>query len=191
MELKSQYRRRLRLWIMLAVLLAPLFSVLLSILVPFGSKPNVYTFATVTNDPYGNGSQVVELGYRWRLNHIGWPWDAAMIPSNRQLAIVDDNGWPEVNLTVEQRRVAQTAVLRQARDFENAAPMWRFFPNAILADWLITAGPLVLMAWLLCRRRFRRLLTLLGDKCCVGCGYNLTGNVSGNCPECGAHIIPG
>jgi uncharacterized membrane protein YbjE (DUF340 family) len=23
---------------------------------------------------------------------------------------------------------------------------------------------------------------------CVGCGYNLTGNVSGRCPECGSHI---
>ncbi len=31
------------------------------------------------------------------------------------------------------------------------------------------------------RRRYRR-------DCCAGCGYDLTGNVSGRCPECGLPI---
>ncbi|MBN1512863.1 MAG: hypothetical protein JXB13_12685 [Phycisphaerae bacterium] len=26
---------------------------------------------------------------------------------------------------------------------------------------------------------------------CLGCGYNLTGNVSGVCPECGLAVVPG
>ena len=26
---------------------------------------------------------------------------------------------------------------------------------------------------------------------CQACGYNLTGNISGVCPECGARIVPG
>jgi hypothetical protein len=27
------------------------------------------------------------------------------------------------------------------------------------------------------------------DGCCAGCGYNLTGNVSGICPECGRRAM--
>ena len=27
------------------------------------------------------------------------------------------------------------------------------------------------------------------DGCCDACGYNLTGNVSGRCPECGTTIV--
>jgi hypothetical protein len=38
---------------------------------------------------------------------------------------------------------------------------------------------------LLLRRRRSR----LGH--CPACGYNLTGNISGCCPECGAEILPG
>jgi hypothetical protein len=43
--------------------------------------------------------------------------------------------------------------------------------------------PLGLAAWLL--RRGRR-----GGGTCRGCGYDLTGNVSGRCPECGTACLP-
>ena len=36
-------------------------------------------------------------------------------------------------------------------------------------------------------RRYRR----RRKGCCIKCGYNLTGNVSGFCPECGARIAAG
>jgi predicted RNA-binding Zn-ribbon protein involved in translation (DUF1610 family) len=37
-------------------------------------------------------------------------------------------------------------------------------------------------------RRFERLRRRLVPRLCTRCGYNLTGNVSGRCPECGARI---
>jgi predicted amidophosphoribosyltransferase len=37
-----------------------------------------------------------------------------------------------------------------------------------------------------CRRRHRRRKGL-----CIHCGYNLTGNVSGVCPECGERVEAG
>lgn len=35
-------------------------------------------------------------------------------------------------------------------------------------------------------RRGRELQRRAREGCCLQCGYNLTGNVSGRCPECGA-----
>jgi len=35
------------------------------------------------------------------------------------------------------------------------------------------------------RRERRHILTARGVPICVPCGYDLTGNVSGRCPECG------
>ena len=55
-------------------------------------------------------------------------------------------------------------------------PMW--FPTVLFAAYPIFAfirGPL---------RRWRRRRKGL----CITCGYDLTGNVSGVCPECGAEI---
>jgi hypothetical protein len=54
--------------------------------------------------------------------------------------------------------------------------------------WLLcvlAAGACVLLAYLerIARRRQR-----LSSGCCVRCGYNLTGNVSGVCPECGRKV---
>jgi len=37
------------------------------------------------------------------------------------------------------------------------------------------------------RRRWRRRFRLTHGLC-LTCGYNLTGNVSGRCPECGERI---
>lgn len=60
------------------------------------------------------------------------------------------------------------------------------------ADWWPWACPywlLVLVAGFMPVARFwiyRRRRAIVGH--CVGCGYNLTGNVSGVCPECGKAI---
>ncbi len=65
-------------------------------------------------------------------------------------------------------------------------------------EWRGTVGQLVVVAtvlacWLLAlvfRKTIRRVIwRVLADNdiaCCVGCGYDLTGNASGVCPECGA-----
>jgi hypothetical protein len=59
------------------------------------------------------------------------------------------------------------------RNFEIIAPLW--FPAILLS-----VPPSI---WLARQRRKRKL-----RGCCAKCGYNLTGNVSGVCPECGTPI---
>lgn len=61
--------------------------------------------------------------------------------------------------------------------------------EATIVRVLVFGAPLFgfLLAWL--RVRFRN--TLLARRptgACLECGYNLTGNLSGRCPECGAAI---
>ena len=54
------------------------------------------------------------------------------------------------------------------------------------AGWLVTSGGFALatLGWLQMRRWGARNVRLaLGQ--CLACGYDLTGNVSGVCPECG------
>ena len=52
--------------------------------------------------------------------------------------------------------------------------------------WLaaIIAGGLMWLSWLVVPRVIRRHLRL-AEGLCISCGYDLTGNVSGMCPECG------
>lgn len=47
----------------------------------------------------------------------------------------------------------------------------------------------VLWAWLYVRWR-NRLLMSQPSLCCVRCGYDLTGNVTGTCSECGQELLP-
>ena len=46
------------------------------------------------------------------------------------------------------------------------------------------------LTWVFLRRRLRR-CRRLHSGCCSRCGYNLTGNTSGVCPECGTAILRG
>jgi hypothetical protein len=50
--------------------------------------------------------------------------------------------------------------------------------------WLVVCGLLVLLAWWV--RIKSRIGT--GEPRCVNCGYNLLGNTSGICPECGTPV---
>lgn len=54
------------------------------------------------------------------------------------------------------------------------------FPE-LTVPFLLTALPVAFLLWLGMREKAR-------PELCRGCGYNLTGNVSGKCPECGTRI---
>ena len=59
-------------------------------------------------------------------------------------------------------------------DVNRRCPHWAVLLPLLLVDaWLVRRG---VVRW---RRRRRA-------GCCAKCGYNLTGNVSGRCPECGS-----
>ena len=54
-------------------------------------------------------------------------------------------------------------------------PIW-----LIVMPFAVVLGLLSIPWWRRLRRRWRG--------CCLDCGYDLTGNVSGACPECGADV---
>jgi hypothetical protein len=61
----------------------------------------------------------------------------------------------------------------------------------VLAVAGFMAFPFLAILWMLLRdaimlRRRRRRAQIVGV--CFACGYNLTGNVSGTCPECGGTV---
>ncbi len=65
-----------------------------------------------------------------------------------------------------------------------------------MARWLVVAVTVV-ASWailLAFRKTIRRVLWRVlrdhGIPCCTSCGYDLTGNVSGICPECGEALRP-
>lgn len=69
-----------------------------------------------------------------------------------------------------------------------------FGPYSILIEWFMIAGfaclPLLIFQRRI-QRDLRRQLFEQGRPICVECGYNLTGNKSGRCPECGWRIDRG
>lgn len=64
-----------------------------------------------------------------------------------------------------------------------------FIPRPLLVACLIVPAALVAGAMAIAaRRRSWRAARLRAAGRCVGCGYDLTGNTSGACPECGLAI---
>jgi len=59
---------------------------------------------------------------------------------------------------------------------------WRFYSGLA---WLVSVGLLVISNAFVAGFRLTESLRWKWDARCGGCGYNLTGNVSGVCPECG------
>jgi hypothetical protein len=58
----------------------------------------------------------------------------------------------------------------------------------ILCGIASTMGCLVLAVYLVSEAHLRRRIRLDDPKLCQKCRYNLTGNVSGTCPECGTPL---
>lgn len=64
----------------------------------------------------------------------------------------------------------------------NGDPGCRFYV-VDLPLWI----PILLVVWVWFRARPKRIHS--GSEVCTGCGYDLTGNVSGVCPECGSPCV--
>ncbi len=75
-------------------------------------------------------------------------------------------------------RVYSDPPSRRPRLFFLTGPVWAIAVASV-------SYPVMFMGWVLLRRYFRR-----RRRKCLKCGYDLTGNVSGRCPECGELIPP-
>lgn len=126
-------------------------------------------------------------------------------PSRREDYLAAANGYHKVGKFAARHETDQNPYWSVAR-FQGEQPQFR--PQTFKAPWTNLYGingasfqrwsiylpfwlPFVFflllpLAWLLLRlRRFAKRLKIKGGFCPT-CGYNLTGNVSGRCPECGA-----
>lgn len=82
---------------------------------------------------------------------------------------------------VESLRMDIFSVRREFRDSWIRLNNWpRFSGNVLIPVWLPLLATVALssMLWIVDRRQVR-------SGFCSTCGYDLTGNVSGRCPECG------
>jgi hypothetical protein len=62
---------------------------------------------------------------------------------------------------------------------------WCFYAGF---GWLISVGVLGLSSNFIAAARLNRSLQNKWNNCCPTCGYNLTANCTGICPECGTPI---
>ena len=106
-------------------------------------------------------------------------------------------------LVRREQKLADKAAVR-ALGWRNWIPMLAV-PPAVALFWLnppygllIVSLAAVLLAPLFTtvihrhalRRECWAILASRGKSICTDCGYNLTGNVSGRCPECGKETLP-
>jgi hypothetical protein len=60
--------------------------------------------------------------------------------------------------------------------------------HSLWLRYVVILGANVVGWIVLCEVAFARLPKRIPTSCCQDCGYDLTGNVSGVCPECGTSI---
>ncbi len=124
-----------------------------------------------------------------------YPEDGALAEIGGTFGIIVSSGFMEVG---GNYRVSTWSPSGWCVSWELDSQPGRFFSNSwYFAAWggtlvvhtpawpvCVTWGALTAALWFRHRRRARR----LGENHCARCGYDLTGNVSGRCPECGQTI---
>jgi hypothetical protein len=125
------------------------------------------------------------LGLKWRNIRIGFAESGVQV-SGGSLELLWKGGWkikPGINLGPTYRTWGD--VLEIWRDSALVPYRQSFTPGYMECVSLPLWIPFVLIGlptgWLWWRDRRR-----VAAGCCAACGYDLTGNVSGRCPECGA-----
>ena len=144
-------------------------------------------FVTLIDEDYQDG--FIGFAHRGRCTvkhtrisrslNLGRPFDFDLGPFAVRRRFIDHNdvwsqfdGRDRVHLTREQAQALPTIMAVLVIEFD----IW-------LAFALVAAYPAARLIWWPIRRRRRRKRGL-----CPTCGYNLTGNTSGVCPECSRKI---
>lgn len=118
-------------------------------------------WASVRSDGYGFRSIPYLSAFYGLLKQVLRPfavYSGAMIPIRRCLPISPRTVWSDKGLR---------------HKWSLSAPQWAVFV-------FVGFYPVLVFPWELVRRSRR-----LRNKRCIDCGYDLTGNVSRRCPECG------
>lgn len=124
----------------------------------------------------------------WAVSHTTWGRASLQPRYVTAFAHGGDEIWLYAGISDERISLE----VRAARPFVQKGPMrysvalWTRSIRAPL--WLVCpviAATCALLAYLDRRSRRRHRIS---SGCCIRCGYNLTGNVSGVCPECGERI---
>jgi|GEM_PF-2856401 len=142
-------------------------------------------FATVEG-----GTTTCLLGWeRGRFGGSAWMGEEPRDPSEADYRWMLDEYSLSICVNDEHARGARAAGMlygvRQApKRWQQLTPMALYLPCWAIQIPLIVATGLLLRPWW----RQRRAMRWLGEGKCAKCGYDLTGNVSGVCPECGTAV---
>ena len=82
-------------------------------------------------------------------------------------------------------RMVTRAGFGYSAEWHNAGPMYTTTHSLTFPTWLVVVAFSALPAYSAIRRRQ---ISKRDDESCENCGYNLTGNTSGVCPECGTRV---
>jgi hypothetical protein len=112
-------------------------------------------------------------------------WAAIEVDAgNLHLAFARKSNGP----TLERRKSIHLGVLGTFRSASGKAGKWRYhWIGAPL--WPVVALLITYPAWAFIHGSLLRRIRL-SKGCCASCGYDLTGNQTGICPECGVTIPP-
>jgi hypothetical protein len=135
-------------------------------------------------------------GHEWELFEVGelWRWHADRTSlgcelNSRYLVVWYNDPTPRPGSTwgmgMRMHRFMGVKYVVHANPWGYRMVHWRV--SLWVAAALLGAYPAAACIWVCLRRRRRR----RRPGCCVMCGYDLTGNVSGRCPECGAEVGAG
>jgi len=94
--------------------------------------------------------------------------------------------YPDFALDLAQMGDGEGFFIRRTYPFVWLAPFESDYNGVDMPFWLVFMVLLVPWTVLDSTYRVRRRRELSG--CCKGCGYDLTGNESGRCPECNAEV---
>ncbi|MBN1489161.1 MAG: hypothetical protein JXA69_04520 [Phycisphaerae bacterium] len=171
--IRTGRRRRVLKWA--GMILSMLIAVVMCASAFVGLRANVFV-----QDAFA-----LQITSSWGTVVLSSLWPASEIPSNLYVAWLDAHGvsylqqegwlWAVDNLFhwPAYEKILPNAQLQGPYGMTSiAVPYWILF--------LLVAIPTAVLWW-----RGRRCIP---SDCCRQCGYNLTGNVSGVCPECGEQI---
>lgn len=119
----------------------------------------------------------------WGVGYLGWNVSVNVLAGRLGILVYDYDegdyvGWNWHKVSSAPRWLPAWDTSLSPASFAGANPPMLRTTRLFVPLWMPLAGLIALTGWLWRRDR-------IPPGCCRHCGYDLTGNVSGRCPECG------